>query len=88
MVHGAAVYAGALAGQHGVDHLHVRDVNAHAIHVRADFQALDLSPALSNNPATIIPRNTPLPVQGSKDFWTFAKDQSTIPIQVCTPSPQ
>ncbi len=79
VAHGAALYAGMLAGADRAElpRLHVTNVNSHDLGVVGTEAATGRS-----RRQILIPRNTALPAQGIGKFVTGRRDQSSVAVKV------
>jgi molecular chaperone DnaK len=78
---GAAIYARFLLGARGIDptvpKLRVRDVNSHGLGIEGVNQE-----TLRIENVTVIPRNTPLPLEVVRQFVTKVNDQRSVKVQL------
>lgn len=79
VAHGAAIYAGLLlnAGHKPLTGMSVRNVNSHDLGVMAVDQA-----TMRPKRRIMIPRNTQLPAEVTKDFYTARAGQPNVPVSV------
>lgn len=78
---GAAIYARFLLGARGIDptvpKLRVSDVNSHGLGIEGVNQE-----TLRIENVTVIPRNTPLPLEVSRQFVTKVENQRSVKVQL------